>query len=137
MQIVLATSQRGIHVTITLSFVYFVLRCLIASESPTRNTGKICSCTCMCVCKLDAASGSVCDMIPTCTYTTQTVKDILKFSRCFVQLREMALILVFKSRYSQISLTFLYCIYNQIILFIVNLRDCCFAVVFQVVKSSQ
>ncbi len=29
------------------------------------------------------------------------VKDILKFSRCFVQFRELALILVFKSRYWQ------------------------------------
>ncbi len=41
------------------------------------------------------------------TYTTQKVKDILKVSRCFVRFRELALILVFNSRYWQISLTFL------------------------------
>ena len=32
--------------------------------------------------------------------------DILKFSRCFVLFRELALILFFKSKYLQISLTF-------------------------------
>ncbi len=35
------------------------------------------------------------------------VKDILTFSKCFVQFWELAVILVFKSRYWQISLTFL------------------------------
>ncbi len=42
---------------------------------------------------------------------TKKVKDILKLSRCFVQFRELALILVFKSRYLQISLTFLCTVY--------------------------
>ena len=41
----------------------------------------------------------------------KNVKDILKFSRCFMQFRELALILAFKSRYCQISLTFLCSVY--------------------------
>ncbi len=48
-------------------------------------------------------------------YSTHTlhkkVKDILNFSTCFVQFSDLALILVFKSRYWQISLTFLCVVY--------------------------
>ncbi len=42
---------------------------------------------------------------------TKKVKDILKFSRYFVPFRELVLILLFKSRYWQISLTFLCSVY--------------------------
>ena len=53
--------------------------------------------------------GSKLACAPRCKVSTlhKKVKDILKFSTYFVQFHELALILVFKSRYRQTSLTFL------------------------------